>query len=45
MGDIDILHEHGHYVVYIHGKFFCSADTYSEAVKELQDEGVLQYEN
>lgn len=25
-----------HYHVYINGKFFCSADTYNEAVKEVR---------
>ena len=25
-----------HYVVYINGKFYCSADTWNEAVKEIE---------
>lgn len=32
-----IVPYHGHYHVYINGKFFCSADTMSEAVKEVED--------
>lgn len=39
--DIRIISEHGHYAVYIDGKFFCTADTYVEAVKELESEGYL----
>lgn len=27
----------GHFEVYIDGKFYCSADKWSEAVKEIQD--------
>ena len=29
----------GHYEVYVNGKFFCTADTMMEAIKELQKEG------
>lgn len=32
-----IIHKHGHYEVYINGNFFCSADTWNEAVKEIED--------
>lgn len=35
--DITIQHEGDHYAVYINGKFFCSADTYYEAAKEIND--------
>lgn len=38
---IDIKSEYGHYVVYINGKFYCSADTYLEAVRELEEDGLL----
>lgn len=34
---IKIFQTRGHWEVYIDGKFFCSADTYMEAVKELQE--------
>lgn len=33
---ISIRHERGHYEVYINGDFFCSADTYCEALKEVE---------
>lgn len=38
---IDIRHEQDHYVVYVDGEFFCSADTYIEGVYELRDAGIL----
>lgn len=38
---IDIKQEYGHYVVYVNGKFYCSADTYLEAVNELQADGLM----
>lgn len=28
----------GHYEVYLYGEFFCSADTFMEAVKEIEKE-------
>lgn len=31
-----IVPHYGHYQVYINGKFFCSADTIAEAVKEVE---------
>ena len=31
----EIRHERGHYEVYINGVFYCSADTYSEANREI----------
>lgn len=39
--EYDIVSERGHYVVYVNGKFFCSADTHHEAVQELMAEGIL----
>lgn len=33
----EISREHGHYVVYRNGVFYCSADTYSEAEHEIID--------
>ena len=32
----EIISAHGHYEVYINGNFCCSADTYAEAVKEIE---------
>lgn len=32
-----IVPYYGHYQVYINGHFFCSADTMSEAVKEVEN--------
>ena len=34
--DFEIVHDHGHYTVYIEGKFFCTADKISEAVEEVE---------
>ena len=31
-----IKHNNGHYEVYINGKFYCSADTMREAIKEAE---------
>lgn len=35
MLEYDIVPNFGHYDLYINGKFYCSADTVQEAVKEL----------
>lgn len=32
-----ITRKNGHFEVYINGKFYCSADTESEAVKEIEE--------
>ena len=37
-----IISVRGHYEVYNKGKFFCSADTYSEAVEEIDKESEEQ---
>ena len=34
----EIKSTQGHYEVYIDGKFYCSADSYSEAVKEINND-------
>lgn len=34
--DYKIISTHGHYVVYYKGKFYCSADTYAEAEREIE---------
>lgn len=39
--DFDIVHERDHYVVYVKGEFFCSADTYTEGLCELKKAGIL----
>lgn len=31
-----IVHVNDHYNVYINDKFYCSADTFQEAIKELE---------
>lgn len=38
---VDILSENGHYVAYVNGAVYCTADTYGEAVRELTDDGVI----
>lgn len=32
-----IVPKHGHYEVYINGKFYCSADTMPEEAKEVEE--------
>ena len=32
----EIIHNAGHYDVYVDGGFICSADSYSEAVEEAE---------
>ena len=34
---VKITPNRGHWEVHIDGKFYCSADTFNEAVKEYQD--------
>lgn len=41
MDDVKIRHEGDHYVAYVNGQFYCSADTHLEAVQELMDDGIL----
>lgn len=41
MPNIDIRHEGDHYSAYVNGEFYCSADTYHEAVQELMGDGIL----
>lgn len=36
---INIKYTQGHFMVYVNHKFFCSADTFGEAVRELEKEG------
>ena len=31
-----IVHAAGHYDIYLEGEFYCSADTYGEAVDEVE---------
>ena len=38
MEQYQIIAIRGHYEVYLNGKFFCSADTFMEAVKEIEKE-------
>lgn len=38
MEQYKIIAVRGHYEVYFKGKFFCSADSYNEAVKEIEKE-------
>lgn len=39
--DVRIEHEMDHYVVYVDGRFYCTADTYSEALQTLQQDGLV----
>ena len=36
MANFEIIHVAGHYDIYLEGAFFCSADTYGEAVEEVE---------
>ena len=36
--EIKIFPQYGHWVVHVDGKFFCTADTYTEAVREIEFE-------
>lgn len=33
--EVVIRSEHGHYVAYLNGKYFCSGDTYLECLQTL----------
>ena len=35
VNEVQIVQERGHWVIRINGDFFCTADTYSEAINEL----------
>lgn len=35
INDVSIKQVHGHWEVHINGDFFCSADTYVEALNEI----------
>jgi hypothetical protein len=39
--EFDIRRERDHYVVFVNGKFFCSADSIMEAMNELESEGYI----
>lgn len=41
VNSVDILSENDHYVAYVNGAVYCTADAYGEAVKELTDDGVI----
>ena len=34
---MEIIPINGHYEVYINGEFYCSADTYEEAEREIEN--------
>ena len=36
MVNFEIIHVVGHYDIYLEGVFYCSADSYSEAVEEVE---------
>lgn len=35
--DYKIIPHNGHFVVYFNGKFLCSADSWSEAAREIEN--------
>lgn len=38
---INIKSIRGVFYVYVNNQFFCSADTFNEAIEELQKEGII----
>ena len=41
MSDVEIKRERDHFIVYVDGEFFCTADTHLEAVQELEKAGIV----
>ncbi len=39
--DVQIIHDGDHYVAYVDGELYCTADTYREAVQELGKDGIF----
>lgn len=39
--EIKIIATKGYYSVYLNGSLYCTADTYLEAVKELELDGII----
>lgn len=37
--DYKVVPHNGHFVVYCNGKFLCSADSWSEAAREIESHG------
>lgn len=33
--EVEIIQNRGHWIVYVNGEFFCTADSYLEAAKEV----------
>lgn len=33
----EIIDVRGHYEIYINGNFYCSVDTYTEAIREIEN--------
>lgn len=39
--EIRIIPTRGYYSAFVNGSFYCSADTYTEAVRELENDGLI----
>lgn len=39
--DIEIDSTRGYYLVFVNGRFYCTADTYTEAIRELENDGII----
>lgn len=37
IAEVQIKHTRGHFEVYVNGEFFCTTDSYTEAVNELYE--------
>lgn len=38
---IEITPIRGYYSVFVNGSFYCTADTYTEAERELENDGII----
>lgn len=38
---IEIIPTRGYYSVFVNGSFYCAADTYTEAERELENDGII----
>lgn len=39
--EINIIPTKGDYSVFVNGSFYCTADTYAEAKRELENDGII----
>lgn len=39
--EIEIIPTKGYYSVFVNGSFYCTSDTYAEAKRELENDGII----